>query len=547
MSETRDSIIHKLTTKVAKPERFTFPFCYQPHPLAVCATEEVKKYVAENGLGEVLWHDGKMLGVLVVETENGQTAFLAAYSGQISGGYGWTDYFVPPVFDLTSPGGRFKLREAEISEMNRRVDELENGSVTSALRKSLLSATEKWQLRIEEYTRAMREAKLRRDQRRQEGQLTEAEREAMTRESQFQKAELRRMKKVAEGDIGPLQRRLDDILKEAEQLKQERKQMSDSLQRWLFDQYVMLNAEGETMTVTEIFDRFCHTLPPSGAGECCLPKLLQYAYQHRLRPVSMAEFWYGAPPRQQLRRHGCFYPACRSKCLPIMGHMLKGLSVDPDPLEADYTHDTLYIIYEDEWLAVVEKPSGMLSVAGKGSRKSVAELCRKMFPEAEEPRPAHRLDMDTSGLLVIAKTREAYIRMQQMFLRHEVRKTYVALLDGLLPDSMPHEGTISLPLRPDISDRPRQMVDLLHGKSAVTEYQVISQQGGRTLISLRPKTGRTHQLRVHCAHPDGLNTPIAGDSLYGKPSARLCLHASELTFRHPFTGENITLKSDMPF
>ncbi len=330
-------------------------------------------------------------------------------------------------------------------------------------------------------------------------------------------------------------------------LKAQRKQLSEELQSWLFRQYRMLNGRGEEKDLVDIWQDYHSSpklrqrfpLPPGGSGDCCAPKLLQYAYRHGLQPVAIAEFWYGDSPKGEIRHHGQFYPACRGKCLPILTFMLQGLDVARRiPTPADW-QSRLQVLYEDETLLVVDKPSGLLSVPGRIEAPSVESLLRERYGAVWMP---HRLDMDTSGLLVVARHEEAYKQLQQQFFARTIYKRYVALIEGS-GHVVGEKGTLSLPLRPDPLDRPRQVVDPLHGKQAVTDYEVLEEResgvsGTRLfLVSLTPHTGRTHQLRVHCAHPDGLNAPILGDSLYGRKAQRLCLHAAELIFVHPATGQ----------
>lgn len=327
----------------------------------------------------------------------------------------------------------------------------------------------------------------------------------------------------------------------SDELKQRRKQLSEELQLWLFRQYRMLNARGEEKDLVEIWRDYHRSprlqerfpLPPGGSGDCCAPKLLQYAYQHNLCPVAIAEFWYGESPRGEIRHHGQYYPACRGKCLPILTFMLQGLEVaeaHASPVAAPT------VLYEDETILVIDKPSGLLSVPGRIEVPSVQSLLEAKYGDIFMP---HRLDMDTSGLMVIARHEKAYKQLQQQFYARTIEKRYEALLEGIVEGS----GTISLALRPDPLDRPRQVVDPLHGKPSVTDYEVLGTENGRTLVSLTPHTGHTHQLRVHCAHPDGLGVPIVGDNLYGQKHRRLCLHACHLTFTHPVTGERMTFES----
>ena len=421
------SCLHPLHSDIPKPERFTFPFCYEPHPLCILAAEEVKREIER-----IQPTEGKMFGVLVAEG-----GFLAAYSGLLEGRNDW-DYFVPPVFDAQQPDGYFKTREREIMQ-------------------------------------------------------SEAHR-----------------------------------------------QMSQDLQLWLFRQYRMLNARGQERDLVEIWQdyhpssriRKKYPLPPGGTGDCCAPKLLQYAYQHGLMPVCMAEFWWGPSPKSEIRHHGEFYPACRGKCKPVLTWMLQGLDVDPDPEKARLPRLHVEIVYEDEALAVVNKPAGMLSVPGRRERYSVAVWAQRRWEGAIL---VHRLDMWTSGLLLVAKTMEVYHHLQRQFEEHTVKKKYLALVEGV---PAAEHGVIDLPLSSDPINHPRQVVDYEHGKRAITEYRVLT-RGDVSLLALWPHTGRTHQLRMHCAHPDGLGCPIVGDELYGHKSDRLYLQAQAIAFAHPVTGKRM--------
>lgn len=537
-----DTLIHPLYCEIAPPQRFTFPFCYEPHDLCIAAAEETQRHIsATKELCEEA-DKGKMFGVLVVE-HKGRTGFIAAYSGLL-GGRCDLPWFVPPVYDSQQPDGHFKTHEAEITEINRRLDALEHSAERKNAVTKLEAARREATDAINRYKAIMTEAKRRRDNLRGCGEADNGE---LTRESQFMKAELRRIKQRHAHNVELAETAVKRFDEEMVALKRLRRNMSDSLQQWLFGQYRVLNAKGESRTLTDIFAETTRHIPPSGAGDCCAPKLLQYAYRHGLRPLCMAEFWWGASPRAEIRHHLHYYPACRGKCKPILGHMLAGLDVDPDPQISDTTCDTeLETMYEDAHLAVVCKPAGMLSVPGKTGRHSVLSIMRHRYPEAEGPMIVHRLDMSTSGILVVAKTTAAYHHLQIQFAERTIGKRYVAMLDGR-PD-VPERGTIALPLCPDPLDRPRQTVDRTNGKAAITEYSIISTNDrGRTLIHLHPLTGRTHQLRVHCAHPDGLATPIVGDELYGHADTRLCLHAETLEFTHPETGERMVFRKEAEF
>lgn len=544
-------IFHPLHTSIPKPRQFTFPFCYTPHPLCIEAAEMVQRHIAESGIMAAEQGEGKMFGVLVVEKFNEEEAggaaglgFIAAYSGLLAGRNDWP-WFVPPVFDAQQTDGHFKTTEARISAINAEIDDIIHSAAYAEAAENAKTTRAKATETLEQMRREAAEAKAKRHARRAEATPISAEETvAMERESQHLKAEIRRARKHFEALCAESEAPLKALQERIGTLKQKRRAMSDDLQRWLFSQYRMLNARGEERDLCDIFAHTVQRVPPAGAGDCCAPKLLQFAYAHHLRPVCMAEFWWGASPAAEIRHHLHYYPACRGKCLPILTHMLEGLDVEPNPLSADGGKKA-EIIYEDDHLAVVLKPEGMLSVPGKESRTDITDIMQHHWGEGSMALAAHRLDMDTSGLIVVARDMQTFRLLQQQFAARHVEKEYVALLDGV-----PHHarrGTISLPLSPDIMDRPRQMVDPENGKEAITEYETMATNGRQTLIRLWPHTGRTHQLRVHCAHPDGLGCPIHGDPLYGHPSTRLCLHAARITFTHPVTGKRLTFESKPTF
>lgn len=345
------------------------------------------------------------------------------------------------------------------------------------------------------------------------------------------------------------------------ELEHQRRQLSEELQEWLFRQYRMLNGRGETKDLVEIWRdyhnrpriRRKYPLPPGGSGDCCAPKLLQYAYQQQLRPVCMAEFWWGTSPHNDIRYHGHYYPACRGRCLPILTWMLQGIDYDTElgmwgerGRQRFYNErqQQLSIVYEDQWLAVVNKPADLLTIPGREVAESVQSIMRSHYPTYDGPLIVHRLDMATSGLLIISKDRHVNTLLQQQFEQREVKKKYVALLERDITGLVSDEGTIVLPLCKNPLDRPRQVVDWEKGKEAVTNYRIEGTENGHTRVALFPQTGRTHQLRVHCAHHDGLNCPILGDGLYGHQAARLHLHAAELWFTHPVTGSPLHLSAE---
>lgn len=324
--------------------------------------------------------------------------------------------------------------------------------------------------------------------------------------------------------------------------------MSQELQTWLFHQYRMLNGFGEIKDLVEVWQDYYraprirnrYPLPPGGTGDCCAPKLLQYAYLHHLDPVCMAEFWWGESPKGLIRHHGQFYPACRGKCKPVLTWMLQGLDVDP---HTDITHSVVLepsIVYEDEALAVLFKPAGMLSVPGKTDACSVATWAQRRWSDVWL---AHRLDMLTSGIILVARSMEVYQHLQEQFTDRTVKKKYLAIVEG---SPAKEHGIIDLPLASDPMNRPLQVVDHEHGKRAITEYRVL-EAGSHSLLALYPHTGRTHQLRMHCAHPEGLGCPIVGDELYGQQADRLYLQAQAITFIHPTTGKRMHFELPYPF
>lgn len=524
------------------PEKFTYPFHYTPHPLCVAAAGEVGRYLSTKGEWQEELRKGKMFGVLIVRTGEGEVGYLAAFSGILAGKNRHT-YFVPPVYDVQEPDGFFRIEEEQISGINRRIEELQADVRYKDCKQRLADETILAGQVLDDIRGRMKAAKVERDRLR--STVTRVDSEQLIRESQFQKAELKRQKQYWKDHLASLQAEVEVFETEIECLKAERKTRSAALQQWLFKQFRMLNARGEERDLCNLFKDTVQKTPPAGAGECAAPKLLQYAYRNGWQPLAMAEFWWGDSPKNEIRRHGYYYPACKGKCGPILKHMLQGLHVEENPLETDMHRDTeLEIMYEDEWLSVVNKPAGMLSVPGKSDIDSVYGRVRRMYPEATGPMIVHRLDMATSGLILIAKTKEVHQNLQAQFKNRTVCKRYVAWLDGIVEKK---EGHIELPLRPDPEDRPRQVVDAVHGKPAVTDYTVLHYDSGRTFISFIPKTGRTHQLRVHSAHPLGLNAPIVGDELYGRKADRLYLHAEYLGFIHPVSGVYMEIEKESGF
>lgn len=567
MHEPKIHFFKQDVSHIALPEKFTYPFHYTPHPLCVMAAEETQGYIASREEWQEELSSGKMFGVLIVSGEVGETnnlaaenakiGYLAAFSGNLAG-KNLHPFFVPPVYDLLQPEGFFKIEEEQISAINSRIKSLETDAHYLRLKDKLLLETAQSKDALNEAKAELKAAKEARELRRNSSPaLTNEELSELIRESQYQKADYKRLERKWKERLSEIESEVDDFEKKVESLKSERKERSAALQQKLFEQFGMLNAKGEVKDLCTIFEQTVQKTPPAGAGECALPKLLQYAYLHQMRPLAMAEFWWGDSPKNDIRRHGYYYPSCKGKCEPILQHMLQGLEVDRNPLAEDVHKDTkLEVVFEDEWLVVVNKPAGMLSVPGKEEEMdSVYHRLKAKYPEASGPMIVHRLDMATSGLLLVAKTKEVHQQLQVQFENRSIKKRYVALLDGRVKmktgkeegTEKPEAGRIALPLCLNPLDRPRQMVNEELGKEAITEYRILKCTDKYTRIAFYPLTGRTHQLRVHAAHPKGLNCPIIGDELYGKKADRLYLHAEYIEFRHPIYGDIISVQKEAEF
>lgn len=546
MADFIDDKIHYLNIDsdgIELPSEFTFPFYYTPHPLTVKAAHEVQNYIASRTDWTEELSAGKMFGVLIVQAPDEKVGYLAAFSGNLAGS-NLHQFFVPPVYDLLQPNGFFRIEEANISAINKQIKELESSQQLKDMRARLAACQARASQTLADAKQQMKEAKLAREQRRAEG-ISEEEQKNLIRESQFQKAEYKRLEKKLKEETQQQEEELKHMEQLICQLKQERKVRSAALQQKLFEQFRMLNARGEVKDLCELFKDTPQGAPPAGTGECALPKLLQYAYLHQLKPLAMGEFWWGKSPKEEIRHAGHFYPSCKGKCEPILKHMLVGLQVEKNPLAENIHQDTKpEIVYEDDWLVVVNKPAGMLSVPGKEALNSVYQFLHERYPKATGPMLVHRLDMATSGLLLAAKDKDTHQKLQALFCGREIKKRYTAVLSGIVNAD---EGTINLPLCLDFHDRPRQMVSFEYGKPAITRYKVLERKNGKTLMAFYPLTGRTHQLRVHAAHPQGLSCPIVGDELYGKHADRLYLHAAELNFIHPVSGEDMTICREADF
>jgi len=537
------------------PERFTFPFQYIPHPLCERAAEAVQAYLDETNIA----HDfgledaskgkptGKMFGVLVVQNQQGELGYLRAFSGRLANSYHQPN-FVPPVVDLLQPDGFFRQGERQIDALSAQILALESSTAYQSTKAHYEEITKQIQEELKQAKFALKQAKAIRDEKRlvSRGSLSDTAYEDLKRslekESLVIRMDFKRLRKSSKERLAEEQQKFEFFSLKLERLKTERRERSAQLQNQLFDQFTFLNQAGKQKSLKDIFGKI---QPPAAAGECAAPKLLHYAFLHQLKPIAMAEFWYGAASPSQIRQHGQYYPACRGKCEPILGHMLEGMELDPHPLlEHFHTPGPLEIAFEDEHLLLVKKPAKFLSVPGKKVRDSVLWRMQQSYPEATGPLLVHRLDFATSGLLLVAKKKEVHQALQYQFYKRSIEKRYVAILEGHLKEK---GGTIDLPLRVDLDNRPRQLVCYEHGKTARTHWELLDQGEGQSRVHFFPVTGRTHQLRVHAAHPLGLGVSIKGDILYGHPADRLYLHAEGLSFIHPIRQKVMEFEWKAPF
>jgi tRNA pseudouridine32 synthase/23S rRNA pseudouridine746 synthase len=541
------------------PESFTFPFYYEPHPLCVLAAKHLQQQLVIQtdriqGVGmnteREARDNGKMLGVLLVQNTLGEVGYLSAFSGQFSEQNNGPK-FVPPVFDISDENGFFLKGQAEINELNRRIAQLEQNPEIAECDKHLKTERACAKQQIQQHRQVMIEGRKERKAKRATGQdkLDEAEFEhlkiALAKQSVQQKNQLKGLNAHWQQRIEIAEQQLLLLTGEIRALKQQRKEQSKSLQQKVFEHYDFLNINGVKQDLNTLFSNTVQGHPPAGAGDCAAPKLLQYAFSHGLKPLALAEFWWGSPPKSEIRQHGLFYASCQGKCQPILAHMLEGMIIDDNPLLINpAVGKTVDIVYEDDSMVVINKPAGFLSVPGKNIEDSIYSRMAQQYPNATGPLIVHRLDMSTSGLMVIALTKQAHQRLQQQFIQRTVKKRYIALLEGELEAD---EGVIDLPLRVDLEDRPRQLVCYDYGKPAQTYWQVITRHHSQTKVYFYPITGRTHQLRVHSAHVKGLNMPIRGDDLYGRASNRLHLHAESLEIAHPMTQQSMHFQVDALF
>ena len=541
---------------ISMPEAFTYPFFYTPHPLVELASKELQNHLEANdlhhnfGLGnhQDLVEQGKMFGVLVVQNQDGNLGWLAAYSGKLSEEP--QGYFVPPVADIHAAQSFYKKGEAELNTMSATIATLEHDPQRKARKKALQDRLDEINEHLRKGRAALKEAKKARQKYR------EAVRPTVSKED-FEGICERLAEESIQGQLAfkhsstewlaeqeALVEKLDQFDTDINDLKEERRLKSNALQREIFDHYTFLNASGESQVLSACFPDFDLRHPPSGSGDCCAPKLLQYAYKNELQPLALGEFWWGSAPDKEIRQHGYFYPSCASRCRPILGHMLQGLEVEENPLLTYGQDKPMPIVYEDDDLVVVNKPAGLLSVPGVEIEDSALTRIKNKYPNATGAILLHRLDMSTSGLLMFTLNPKANKRMQRQFIKRQVQKTYIADVVGKVEAE---HGIINLPLAPDYYDLPRQKVCHNTGKASETHWSVLERFNSTTRLALKPITGRTHQLRVHCAHPEGLGMPMVGDELYGIIGERLHLHAHKLEFTHPTSKEHITIKAPVDF
>ena len=561
MNQTKPSCFNEFKDEISHipiPKLFTFPFYYEPNPLCLAAVKQLQNLLVKKDFDHDFGLDegdkgegiGKMFGVLIVKTKNDEIGYLSAFSGKLAG-KNHHKSFVPPVFDILTEEGFYRKEEKLLNTLNIKVEKLEQNPDYLISKKNIIKESAYYEEVIATVKKEIKRNKEIRDAIRKEVKLNLTEYEyglihaKLALESANEQYELKKLVRKGKEEKTKMEMITIGYQQEINALKEIRKEKSAALQQQLFEQYYFLNQAGEMKSLGAIFHATEDQRPPSGAGECAAPKLLQYAFLHNLKPIALTEFWWGKSPSSDIKKHGQFYPACRGKCEPILKHMLAGIDMDENPLLKNPSlGKELPIIYEDEYLAIVNKPSEFLSVPGKSITDSVYERVKMRYPNATGPLIVHRLDMSTSGLMLIAKTKEIHKHLQSQFLKRTIKKRYVALLDGIV--KIP-AGEINLPLRVDIDDRPRQLVCYEYGKPALTHFETVDHKNRRTKVYFYPITGRTHQLRVHAAHQLGLNTPIVGDDLYGTKGERLHLHAERIEFQHPVSKKVLTFQADAEF
>lgn len=539
------------------PTQFTYPFYYTPHPLCVLAAEQLQQHLLsqtdfEHNFGSEgeLAGFGKMFGVLLVKNPQGELGFFSAFSGKLAD-QNLLPGFVPPVFDMLTEEGFFLEESDAINTANAEYEAFSANPEMAQLKVEIQIDRATYQQEENIHRQVIIANRAERKQQRKQGEkmLNPEQLKVLLsdlgKQSVAEKNILKYLKQAWDEKLAVKVARLTELEQKLAKLKEQRRDLSNVLQHKLHKQYCFLNSLGVRRDLVDIFSNTTNPVPPAGSGECAAPKLLQYAYKHGYQPIALAEFWWGTSPKSEVRQHKQFYPSCNSKCHPILSHMTQGLDVEPNPLAKNWAEDKeLEILFQDEAIVVVNKPSGLLSVPGKTIKDSVYTRLQAMFPDAEGPFVIHRLDMATSGILVLALTKRANKSLQKQFITRDVKKRYIALLEGELTEP---EGEIHLPMRGDPDDRPRQLVCFEHGKPAETYWQLIKVKDGCSKVYMSPNTGRTHQLRVHSAHNKGLNMAMVGDGLYGKKANRLHLHAEMLELTHPYTKERMRFQAECEF
>nr|WP_318474370.1 pseudouridine synthase [Photobacterium leiognathi] len=537
---------------IALPERFTYPFCYKPHPLSVLAAQELQQHLET----QTEWHHdfgldsltqgnhtdaiGTMFGVLVVQNEQGEIGYLSAFSGAIAG-QTLLPHFVPPVFDTQQTDPEIHARQTELAAITSEITSVESSPRFVELQQQYNQAKTQAEQESEAFRLQMIEQRKQRKLQRKAAEQSDDESfkteefHRLARESAYDKHQQKALRQQWQQTLLSLNEELETDTTVLAELKAKQAKLAAQLGQSIHSQYRFVNQFGEYKDLNQLFDE-----PLQGAGDCAIVKLLQYAFTHGLTPLTMAHFWWGKSPAPQMLKHKYFYEASKNKCEPILTHMLAGIAIDNNPLEQNPAEGKeLSIVYQDDDMVIINKPAEFLSVPGKTITDSVYSRMQAMFPDSDSPLIVHRLDMSTSGLIVIALTKDAHKALQKQFIERTVEKRYVALLEGI---SKADDGIIDFPMRVDLDDRPRQIVCYQYGKPAQTKWQVLERKNGRTKVYYYPKTGRTHQLRVHSAHIKGMNMPIVGDDLYGQKGDRLYLHAQYLAFNHPTTNERVVFE-----
>ena len=529
------------------PKAFPYPFYHKPNEIALKAAEQVKRLLEQNTKHNFS-EQGKMFGVLVVEHKQNELGFLMGYSGKLMNDerpHG----FVPPIVDVHQKDSFYKQEEKILDELTEQIENI------YAL-PGFIKSKEKYETALNEHGRfvasSRQKMKANKEKRKQirasilneENQAPVDKLSLLSLESKLEQISFKKEKRHRVASLSVLEDAYLAFEKKIKRLKAKRAEKSKKLQEQVFKTASFLNFDGEKKDLLSLFEDTYEGVPPAGAGECSAPRLLQSCYLQGFKPITFTEFWWGRSPKKQLRKHNTHYAACRGKCEPILDHMLKGVEIEISPLDVTQRNKPIEILYEDNEVLVVNKPHGVLSVPGKKIKQSVLSILKKQKGEAYELFPVHRLDRQTSGVLLLAKSKAALASLQMQFEKRITKKEYVALLDGVLAEK---KGEIILPLATDYNDRPRQLVCFERGKYAETKYTLLGIEQGFSRVRFYPKTGRSHQLRAHSAFHDGLNMAIVGDDLYGKHNDRMYLHAEKLVFIHPVTNQELTVCSPVPF